>query len=435
MAVPIAASTGGWNGSSGAAAPTGPGAPDYPATAPLTRLGRDLHPPPQQTKYPSAPAHHRELVLDPPLRLGFSSEMVETLMVSLGERSYAIRFGMDLAGDVRAEVTRLTSAGRKIAVLTDTTFARVQSGALAAMFGDTPVLAVEPGEGSKSLRGLGRVLDFLAEQKIDRGGVLFAVGGGVVGDLGGFAAAAWLRGIDFYQVPTTLLAMVDSSVGGKTGINLAAGKNLVGAFHQPRGVFVSTGLLGTLPTREFAAGMAEVIKYGLLGDPELLAQLERVPLTVASVDLAGVVRGCCALKARIVEADERETAQEGGRALLNLGHTFGHAVENAAGYGEYLHGEAVAIGLCAAARLSQKLGYMTAADVGRVEGVVAAHALPVRLRAPLAFGELHAAMTRDKKVRAGGLRFVVLKRLGEAATQSEISPGLIEESFRAVGAT
>src|SRR6185295_4410937 len=198
------------------------------------------------------------------------------------------------------------------------------------------------------------------EAKLDRGGVLFAVGGGVIGDLGGFAAAAWLRGIEYYQVPTTLLAMVDSSVGGKTGINLASGKNLVGAFHQPRAVFISTGLLSTLPPREFAAGMAEVIKYGLLGDAPLFAQLEEAPLTIANARLAAVVRQCCALKARIVEADERETAKEGGRALLNLGHTFGHAIENVAGYGEYLHGEAVAIGLCAAARLSQKLGYIGA---------------------------------------------------------------------------
>lgn len=364
----------------------------------------------------------------------FNRGMVETLTVNLGERSYPIRFGVDLGGEVRGEVAALRAAGRKVAVLTDVNVIRAQGAALTAMLGEAPMLAVEPGEGAKSLAGLGRVLDFLAEHKLDRGGVLFAAGGGVIGDLGGFAAAAWLRGIDFYQVPTTLLAMVDSSVGGKTGINLAAGKNLVGAFHQPRGVFVATGLLATLPAREFAAGMAEVIKYGLLGDAELLRQLERVPLTVGSADLAGVVRRCCALKARIVEADERETAPEGGRALLNLGHTFGHAVENAAGYGEYLHGEAVAIGMCAAARLSQKLGALTAAEVGRVERVVAAHALPVRLRSPLAFGALHAAMTRDKKVRAGGLRFVVLKRLGEADTRGDIAPALVEESCREVGA-
>ncbi len=360
--------------------------------------------------------------------------MTDSLAVNLGERSYVIRFGADLATEVAAEVARVRSAGRRVAVITDVNVARTQAGALTTMFGDAPVLTLEAGEGAKSLAGFGRTLDFLAEVKLDRGGVVFAVGGGVIGDLGGFAAAAWLRGIDFWQVPTTLLAMVDSSVGGKTGINIAAGKNLVGAFHQPRGVFISTGLLATLPAREFAAGMAEVIKYGLLGDPKLLTALEAKPLTVGSAELAAVVRTCCALKARIVEADERETAKEGGRALLNLGHTFGHAIENAAGYGEYLHGEAVAIGLCAAARLSQKLGYIGAAEVARVEKVVAAHALPVRLREPLGFEQLHAAMTRDKKVRAGGLRFVVLKKLGEAATHDAVPLELVEASFRDVGA-
>jgi 3-dehydroquinate synthase len=360
--------------------------------------------------------------------------MAETLNVNLGERSYLIHFAANLGAEIRAEVGRLAGEGRKVAVITDTNLTKAQPAALAAMFGGAPVMAVAPGEGAKSLEGLGRALSFLAEAKLDRGGVVFAVGGGVVGDLAGFAAAAWLRGVDFQQVPTTLLAMVDSSVGGKTGINIAAGKNLVGAFHQPQAVYVATDLLATLPPREFAAGMAEVIKYGLLGDAELFGQLERTPLTVKSAELAAVVHRCCAIKARIVEADERETAKEGGRALLNLGHTFGHAIENVAGYGEYLHGEAVAIGLCAAARLSRKLGTVADVEVARVERVVAAHGLPTRLRAALPLAALHDAMTRDKKVRAGGLRFVVLKRLGEAATQSGIAPDLVEASFREVGA-
>jgi len=264
--------------------------------------------------------------------------------------------------------------------------------------------------------------------------VLFAVGGGVIGDLGGFAAASWLRGIDFFQVPTTLLAMVDSSVGGKTGINLKAGKNLAGAFHQPRGVFVSTNLLATLPPREFAAGMAEVIKYGLLGDAALFVRLEKTPLTVASAELAGVIRTCCALKARIVEADERETAKDGGRALLNLGHTFGHAIENAAGYGSYLHGEAVAIGLSAAARLSRELGFLTADDVGRIDAALVAHALPTRLRAPLPLMALMTAVASDKKVRGGLPRFVVMEKIGRAVTRDDVSPAWAEACFRAVGA-
>jgi 3-dehydroquinate synthase len=360
--------------------------------------------------------------------------MVETLTVNLGARSYPLRFGADLSADVRDEVRKLREAGRKVAALTDRHLAALQAGALAVMLGDVPVLAVEPGEDSKSLAGLGRVLDFLAANGLDRGGVLFVLGGGVIGDLGGFAAASYLRGIDFQQVPTTLLAMVDSSVGGKTGINLKAGKNLVGAFHQPRGVFISTHLLATLPPREFAAGMAEVIKYGLLGDPELFAQLEQAPLTMASSSLGAVIRRCCAIKARLVEADEYERAKEGGRALLNLGHTFGHAIEQVAGYGSYLHGEAVAIGLCAAARLSQKLGYISVADIARVEAVVAAHALPVRLREPLPLAALTAAMARDKKVRSGLPRFIVLRRLGEAATQDGIVPELAEAAFREAGA-
>jgi 3-dehydroquinate synthase len=360
--------------------------------------------------------------------------MSEPLTVNLGQRSYPILFGSDLATEVRSKVDGFVAAGRRVVVLTDQNLVDHQFSALHAMFEDKPMFIAVPGEAAKSLAEFGRVLDFLAAERVDRAGVLFAVGGGVIGDLGGFAAASYLRGIDYFHVPTTLLAMVDSAVGGKTGINLAAGKNLVGAFHQPRGVFISTSLLATLPPREFAAGMAEVIKYGLLGDPALFSQLENVPLSVSSRDLATVIRRCCALKARIVELDERESARNGGRALLNLGHTFGHAIEQATGYETYLHGEAVAIGLCAAARLSQKLGYINATDVGRIEAVVAAHALPVRLRAPLPLAGLMAATTRDKKVRAGLTRFVVLKKIGMAVTQEGVSSALVETSFREVGA-
>jgi len=361
--------------------------------------------------------------------------MATTLTVHLSERSYPIHFGSDLSAEVRAFVGELTSVGRKFAVITDANLQASQGGALRAMFGDAaPMLTLEPGEETKCLEQFGRVLDFLAQHRLDRTSVLFAVGGGVVGDLCGFAASAYQRGIDFVQVPTTLLSMVDSSVGGKTGINLKAGKNLVGAFHQPRAVFIATGLLTTLPPREFAAGMAEVIKYGLLGDAALFARLEKHTLTVASPELAETVRRCCEIKAKVVEADERELAKEGGRALLNLGHTFGHAIEQVTGYGNYLHGEAVAVGMCAAARLSQRLGYLTEAEVARVDAVVVAHRLPARLREPLAYADLHAAMARDKKVRAGTLRFVVLKSLGEAATQGGIDPAPVEASFRAVGA-
>jgi 3-dehydroquinate synthase len=359
--------------------------------------------------------------------------MDEPLHVRLAERSYPIYFGADLSHQLRNHAEELVQKGARIAVIADEKVAALQGALFRDALSAAPLLFVPSGENSKSLLQYGRTVEFLAEMKLDRGSTVFVVGGGVVGDLGGYAAASYLRGIDYVQVPTTLLSMVDSSVGGKTGINLPAGKNLVGAFHQPRAVFISTRLLSTLPRREFAAGMAEVIKYGLLGDADLFQQLERQPLTVHSPELAAVIRRCCALKARVVEEDERETAREGGRALLNLGHTFGHAIENVAGYGEYLHGEAVAVGLCAAARLSQKLGYISSADVARVERVVTAHDLPQRLRGALPLTELLAAMTRDKKVRAGGLRFVVLKRMGGAATQGDVPRELVEASFREVG--
>lgn len=360
--------------------------------------------------------------------------MAETLTVNLGDRSYPIVFAESVIQPVRAQVEVLRAMGRRVVAVTDRNVQKSQEAAWVEMFPALPVLKCEPGEGAKSMEGFARLMDFLAENRVDRTGCLFAVGGGVVGDLGGFGAAAWLRGIDFYQVPTTLLAMVDSSVGGKTGINIGAGKNLVGAFHQPRGVFIGTSLLRTLPAREFAAGMAEIIKYGLLGDSALFERLESEPLTIESGDLAAIIRRCCALKAAIVEADERELARDGGRALLNLGHTFGHAIEQVAGYGVYLHGEAVAIGLCAAARLSEAMGMLDAAHVTRIETVVAAHALPTRLRAALSLADAMSAMARDKKVRAGALRFVVLKGVGKALTHDAVPRALAEQVLRQVGA-
>jgi 3-dehydroquinate synthase len=360
--------------------------------------------------------------------------MSAALTVNLNERSYPIRFGIDLTAEIRALREELTAGGRSLAVLTDRNLSEKQGAALRAMLGEAPTLVVPPGEETKSIAELGRVLDFLAERRLDRSSALFVVGGGVVGDLGGFAAASYLRGIDYFQVPTTLLAMVDSSVGGKTGVNLAAGKNLAGAFHQPRGVFVATGLLRTLPAREFAAGAAEVVKYGLLGDAALFAELEKSPLTVEGDRLPGVIRRCCAIKAGIVAGDERELAREGGRALLNLGHTFGHAIEQTSGYGVYLHGEAIAIGLAAAARLSQRLGGISAAEVARIDAVLAAHALPVRLRSPLPLADLAAAMARDKKVRAGAPRFVILEAIGTAVTREGVDPALVAACLREVGA-
>lgn len=255
-----------------------------------------------------------------------------------------------------------------------------------------------------------------------------------MGDLAGFAAATWLRGVDLVQVPSTLLSMVDSSVGGKTGINTAAGKNLVGAFHQPQAVLIHTGLLSTLPAREFSAGMAEVIKYGALADSELFSQLEQLDLLHAEHSaLPGIIRRCCAIKATIVRDDERETAANGGRALLNLGHTFGHAIENVAGYGAYLHGEAVAIGLGLAGRLSHALGHLDENDCKRIEQLCARYSLPTRLHTPLALDALLAAMQRDKKNAHGKLRLVALQTLGEAITVENVPLALVRELWQTVG--
>jgi len=362
-------------------------------------------------------------------------EAVDHLRVELGLWSYDVVVGPELAGAVAAEVAAVRGRGGRVAVVTDAAVAAAQADWLAAAAPGAAVLALPPGESSKSLERLGEVLQFLAGVGVDRGGMVLAVGGGVVGDLAGFAAAVWLRGVACVQVPTTLLAMVDSSVGGKTGINLPEGKNLVGSFWQPRAVFADTRMLATLPAREFAAGMAEVIKYGLLGDPELLERLENGPLLGPdSSDLAAVIRRCAANKAEIVAGDEREERADGGRALLNLGHTFGHAIEAVAGYGAYLHGEAVAVGLVLAARLSEGLGRVPTGTADRVARLVERYGLPARLREPLAVGALLAAMRRDKKVRAGRLRFIVMVGWGSSEVVTDIAEAQVEALWLEAGA-
>lgn len=351
-----------------------------------------------------------------------------TLQVELAERSYPIHFSNSHQA-LKAEVQQLRKAGRSVRVLSDARVLDAQADYLPqAGFTDSEILTLPPGEKTKSVESFSQALSYLAGQACNRDCALFAFGGGVIGDLAGYVAASYLRGIDFYQIPTTLLSMVDSSVGGKTGINLPEGKNLVGAFWQPKAVYIDAALLQSLPPREFAAGMAEVIKYGLLADAGLLADLESYGgLNAEAPELAEVIRCCCAIKARIVAEDEKETASSGGRALLNLGHTFAHAIENVAGYGEYLHGEAVAIGLILATHLSVELGQLRSEAVGRVEALLRAYQLPTRLNKPLPLRDLMAAMQRDKKTLSGKLRFVTMIALGEAITSEGVSPKLIEE--------
>ena len=357
------------------------------------------------------------------------------LTVELAERAYPIHFSDSLVA-LQRDVAALRAAGRSVRVLSDANVLDAHPELLAqAGFQGDEILRLPSGETTKSIAQFGRALSFLASHAANRDCALFAFGGGVIGDLAGYVAASYLRGIDFYQIPTTLLSMVDSSVGGKTGINLPEGKNLVGAFWQPQAVYIDTRLLETLPAREFAAGMAEVIKYGMLHDIDLFAELERtVPLSAHSAELSDIVRRCCAIKADIVAADEKETAASGGRALLNLGHTFAHAIENVAGYGQYLHGEAVAIGLNLATQLSVQRGQIDAGSIDRVNALLERCGLPTRLSAPLAIAHLMAAMQKDKKNRSGRLRFVTMQALGHAVTSDDVSVAVVEALWQAVGA-
>lgn len=335
----------------------------------------------------------------------------------------------------REELLGLAEEGRKLALVTDQNVWRSLPDPERAWLSALPRHELPAGETSKSLPALGGILDFLAGQRLDRQSVVVALGGGVVGDIAGFAAAIYLRGVSCYQIPSSLLAMVDSSVGGKTGINLGAGKNLVGAFHQPQAVFIATDFLKTLPVREFRAGLAEVLKYGLLGDSSFWRELVDHPLKSAEDDrLPAIIAHCCTMKAVVVEADEKETAKEGGRALLNLGHTFGHAIEKVCGYGEYLHGEAIGIGLVAAARYSARQYGWDPRVAEEIEQTVAVHGLPVNLSQPLAIEDLIGAMYSDKKNRKGQIRLVLMEEPGRAVTFEDVQEDWIRECWLTAGA-
>jgi len=288
-------------------------------------------------------------------------------------------------------------------------------------------------EAGKDLSAVAQVVDALVAARADRGSVLVALGGGVLGDIAGFAAAIFMRGIRFVQVPTTLLAQVDSSVGGKTGVNHNAGKNLLGAFHQPSVVVADTDLLRTLPPREVSAGLAEILKHGLLADADYFGRVEALLPRLIECDVAALTQAVaqsCAIKAAIVARDERES---GERALLNLGHTFGHAIEALAGYGQWLHGEAIGCGLCLAADLSHRLTLIDAADQRRIEDAVAAARLPTRIEGFKRAAAIDA-MRGDKKARAGQIRFIVLERIGRA-TQRAVPAEVIEATLTAGGYT
>jgi 3-dehydroquinate synthase len=353
-----------------------------------------------------------------------------TLRIELGERSYPIVIGSGLLGD--ASLLDGLVPARDVMVVSNDKVAPLYLASLASGLAGRRVRSVvlPDGEQHKTLATLGRVLDALVEARFNRDACVVALGGGVVGDVAGFAAACYQRGVDCVQVPTTLLAQVDSSVGGKTGVNHPGGKNLIGAFHQPRAVVTDLATLGTLPSRELRAGLAEVVKYGLVDDAGFLEWIERNVDALLALDaaaLAHAVRRSCEIKARIVGADEREHGQ---RALLNLGHTFGHAIENAAGYGEWLHGEAVATGMVLAADLSRRLGWIGDRDVERLERLLRRCGLPVQ-PPPIGAARALELMAMDKKVLAGRLRLVLLRRLGEAVVSGDYAAEALQETLRA----
>ena len=352
---------------------------------------------------------------------------LRTLEVSLGTRSYPIWIGDGLLDD--AACWRGAIGGRHVLVVSNTTVAPLYLARVEAALGGLhhASLLLPDGEAHKTLERTGEVFAALARLGASRDATILALGGGVIGDLAGFAAACWMRGIDFVQMPTTLLAMVDSSVGGKTGVNLPAGKNLVGAFHQPRAVVADTSTLATLPPREYRAGLAEVVKYGAIADPEFFFWLEqRVDALNArnGQTLGEAIERSCASKAAIVARDEHEL---GERALLNFGHTFGHALETVAGYGTLLQGEAVAIGMLQAARLSSLLGRAPAEDAQRLESLLRELGLPVA-PPPLDRERLLAAMRLDKKNLGGRLRLILWHGIGQA----DIVPDVDESAIRNV---
>jgi len=365
--------------------------------------------------------------------------MYQTLTVALDERSYPIHIGCGLLG--RAELWRPHLNPKMGAVvITNTTVAPLYLDKVLATLAELgcPAFSVvlPDGEEYKSWETLNTVFDALLENRCERGTTLIALGGGVIGDLVGFAAACYQRGAPFIQVPTTLLSQVDSSVGGKTAINHPLGKNMIGAFYQPKLVLADLDTLDTLPPREMAAGMSEVIKYGLIRDPAFFSWLEQQAAGLMHRDkalLAQAVYQSCAHKAEVVARDEREA---GERALLNLGHTFGHAIETGMGYGSWLHGEAVAAGTVMAALLSEQLGWLDQAAIERIKALFRRVGLPVDgpwlAATPLATAQRYLELMRhDKKVSAGILRLVLLQRIGQAVVSAEANDAAILQAVQA----
>lgn len=350
----------------------------------------------------------------------------KTLNVALGERSYPIHIGSHLLGDAELFTNYLVS--KQVAIVTNTTVAPLYLKKMVSSLENNGVrvetIILPDGEQYKNNETLNKIYDALLAARCDRSTTLMALGGGVIGDLTGYAAATYLRGVPFIQVPTTLLSQVDSSVGGKTGINHPMGKNMIGAFYQPQAVIIDTITLQTLPQRELSAGMAEVIKYGLIRDAAFFDWLEVNMPALMNLDenlITEAIYRSCQNKAEVVAADEKEA---GERALLNLGHTFGHAIENAMGYGVWLHGEAVAVGTVMAAELSKKMGWLSEDDVKRIKQIF--HHAKLSMPAPSLGVEKYLSLMRlDKKVQNGQIRLILQKAIGDSVITSDYNQEML----------
>jgi shikimate kinase / 3-dehydroquinate synthase len=357
---------------------------------------------------------------------------MQTLTVGLGERSYPIHIGSGLLA--HAELLQPHVPRKRVAIVSNTTVAplyleKLQHTLQGIGIGSVTVILPD-GEEYKNFETLNLVYDALLKNRCERSTPLIALGGGVIGDMTGYAAATYLRGVPFIQIPTTLLAQVDSSVGGKTGINHPLGKNMIGAFYQPQLVLADTDTLNTLPDKELSAGLAEVIKYGLIRDLPFLVWLEQNIDKLRARDTAALqyaIARSCENKAEVVEADEREG---GVRALLNLGHTFGHAIESGMGYGNWLHGEGVAAGTMMAADLSQRLGWISAQDVARIRKLFVRAGLPV-VAPDLGVDRYLELMGLDKKVEGGKMRFVLLRQVGQAVVYGDAPAALLRQTLEA----
>ncbi|MDX1319530.1 MAG: 3-dehydroquinate synthase [Oceanospirillum sp.] len=357
---------------------------------------------------------------------------MQTLNVDLGARSYPIHIGSGLISDASLITPHIR--GRQVMIVSNTTVAPLYLEQLKATLADQYQVAeviLPDGEAYKTLDSVNLIFDALLENRFNRTCTLIALGGGVIGDMTGFAAASYQRGVNFIQIPTTLLSQVDSSVGGKTGVNHPLGKNMIGAFWQPQLVLADTDTLQTLPERELAAGIAEVIKYGLIRDPEFFSWLENnvAPLkTKDTAALSEAIHRSCQNKADVVALDELEG---GVRATLNLGHTFGHAIETEQGYGQWLHGEAVATGMLMAADLSQREGWLTADDCTRIKKLLAAFDLPVVPPEDMSADTFIGHMLVDKKVLDGNLRLVLMESLGQAVVTDHFSEANLQQTLTA----